>query len=378
MKNLIFILTLFFIYSCSNNSNTKVQEIKSQTTEVSNQLSLTNEQLENAQIKTGTIEKKVISKVIKANGKIDVPPQNLVSVSVAVGGYLKSTQLLPGMHLKKGDILATLEDQQYIEIQQDYLTAKYELKALEADYNRQNELNKSKATSDKALEKSFVDFKTKKINLSALGEKLRLLNISPEKLSEQNISRAINLYAPFDGYVSKVNVNIGKYINTGEVMFELVNPSDIHLNLKMFEKDLINLEIGQKITAYTNIKPEIKFNCEIILISQDIAQDGTAETHCHFENYNKMLLPGTYMNADIKLNNKEVWALPENAIVNYEGKYYVFIVKEKNIFEMKEIEIGESEDNFTEILNGKALSNLKIVSENAFTLLTALKNKAEE
>jgi cobalt-zinc-cadmium efflux system membrane fusion protein len=354
------------------------KEPNSKISPLLNVLTLSNDQIQNADIKIAKAEKRIVSGIIKANGKIDVPPQNLVSVSVAISGYLKSTQLLPGMHLKKGEIIATLEDQQYIEIQQEYLTTKYELKALELDYERQKELNKSKASSDKNLEKSIADYQAKKIKLSSLAEKLRLININPDKLTDQLISRTIAIYAPFDGYVSKVNVNVGKYINTGEVMFELVNPSDIHLNLKMFEKDLFNLEIGQKLTAYTNFKPDIKFNCEIILISQDIAEDGTAEVHCHFENYNKMLLPGTYMNADIKLNNKEVFALPEDAIVNYEGKYYVFLVKGKNDFELKEVEIGESEDSYTEIINGDDLNECKIVSKNAFILLTALKNKAEE
>lgn len=376
MKNLLYIVALLFITACNNQSET---QSKSETTEVTeNKLTLTKEQLANAKIKTGVISKKLVSKTIKANGKIDVPPQNLVSVSVAMSGYLKSTQLLPGMHLKKGEIIATLEDQQYVQLQQEYLTAKIQLAALEKDYERQKELNSTKASSDKILEKSKADFLSKKIETTALSEKLRLLNINPDKLNEQNISRSVNIYAPFDGYVSKVNVNIGKYITNGEVMFELVNPDDIHLNLKMFEKDLINLEIGQKLTAYTNSKPDTKYNCEIILISPDINEDGTAEVHCHFKNYSKTLLPGMYMNAEIELNNSEVYALPEEAVLNFEGKNFVFISKGNNTFEMKEVFTGQNENGFVEITNGNNFINQDVVTVNAYTLLMSLKNKSEE
>jgi cobalt-zinc-cadmium efflux system membrane fusion protein len=367
------LLALLFLQACqSPNTETQTQA----TSENDSILVLNEKQIQESKITLGKIEKRQLSSTLKVNGKIDVPPQNLLSVSTPLGGYLKSTKLLPGMHLAKGDVIAVLEDQQYIQLQQDYLITQARIEMAEKEYKRQLELNQSKASSDKVFQQAKADYLSLKINLSALEQKLRLIAIDPEKLSEQNISKSITIKAPFDGFVSKVNVNIGKYVNPSDVLFELVNPNDIHLNLKVFEKDLIQLEIGQKLMAYTNSNPNKKYLCEIILISQDIAEDRTAEVHCHFENYDKSLLPGMYMNADIQLKDMQSLALPEESVLFFDGRNCVF-VKRNNNFVLVPVEIGEKEGKWVEIKNGASLEKETIVIQSAYTLLMELKNKAD-
>jgi cobalt-zinc-cadmium efflux system membrane fusion protein len=197
--------------------------------------------------------------------------------------------------------------------------------------------------------------------------------------SEKNISKRVNIYAPINGFVSKVNVNIGKYVNPSDVLFELINPSDIHLNLKIFEKDITKLNIGQKLVAYTNNQPDKKYPCEILLISKDLSVDEhSADVHCHFENYDKTLFPGMYMNADIMVKSGSVLTLPKEAIVNFEGKEYLFVVINKNKFQMIEVKTGNAENGFIEILDNEQFSKNTIVTKGAYTLLMKLKNKADE
>lgn len=375
MKKLIFIILLGVVASC-NSSETTTEPTAD--TQVVNTVTLNDAQLKSAKITTVKLEEKQISSTIKVNGKIDVPPQNLVSVSVPLGGYLESTKLLPGMHLKRGEVIAVLEDQQYIQLQQDYLITKSKLELAELDFKRQKDLNQSKASSDKSFQQARSEYQSMKITLSALAEKLRLININPNSLTENNLSKSIRLTAPFDGFVSKVNVNIGKYVNPTDVLFELVDPKDIHLNLKVFEKDLIQLNVGQKLYAYSNSQPDKKFKCEIILISQDITSDRTAEVHCHFEKYDKTLLPGMYMNAEIDLKNKVSLAVEEKAVVNFEGASYLFIKTGKSTFEMREVKLGNAENGWVEVINKEQFMNQNIVTDGAYTLLMSLKNESEE
>lgn len=373
-KQFITILCLLLASCGAKNEPTKTET----TTVSANSVTLTAAQMASAQIKTANPEYRTISSVIKANGKIDVPPQNMISVSIPMGGYLKSTQLLPGMHVRKGMPIAVLEDQQYIQLQQDYLTTKAKLEMAEAEYNRQHELNASKAASDKALQQAKAEFQALRITQSALAEKLRLININPQTLSEKNISRNIRLYAPTDAYVSKVNANIGKYVTPADVLFELVNPSDIHLNLQLFERDLAQLSIGQKLVAYTNAHPEKKYPCEIILISKDISPERTAEVHCHFEQYDKSLLPGMYMNAEIALEKREALCVPEAAVVSSEGKDYVFVAKGGDTFVMQQVSKGGADGGWIELLNAADFRNRQVVTNGAYALLMSLKNTAEE
>jgi cobalt-zinc-cadmium efflux system membrane fusion protein len=378
MKNIIIlIIGTFVLSSCGGE---KIQEKETIQTTIETNVSLTDAQFKSAKIELGKLEKREISSALKLNGKIDVPPQNMISVSMPLGGFLKSTKLLPGMYVKKGEVIATMEDQQYIQLQQEYLMAKSKLTFSENEYNRQKELNLSKASSDKVFQQSEMEYKTQKITLSALSEKLRLININPESLNEGSLSRSINIYSSIDGFVSKVNVNIGKYVNPSDIIFELINPSDIHLNLKVFEKDLDKLSIGQKLIAFNNNQSDKKYPCEIILVSQDLSEDRSADVHCHFEAYDKTLLPGMYMNAEVEIMMKNVASINEDAIVSHEGKDYVFISNTKNEFELVEIKKGNSENNYTEInaIDGKDLMNSTIVIKGAYSLLMQLKNKSEE
>jgi len=378
MKHLIILITCTIGFaSCGGE---KIQEKETTQPAIETNVSLTDAQIKIANIELGKIEEREISTTLKLNGKIDVPPQNMISVSMPLGGFLKSTKLLPGMHIKKGEVIATMEDQQYIQLQQEYLMEKSKLAYSENEYRRQKELNVSKASSDKVFQQSEMEFKNQRITLSALSEKLRLIHINPETLSEGSLSRSINIYSSIDGFVSKVNVNIGKYVNPSDIMFELINPSDIHLNLKVFEKDLDKLSIGQKLIAFNNNQSDKKYPCEIISVSQDLSEDRSADVHCHFEAYDKTLLPGMYMNAEVEIMMNNVASINEDAIVSHEGKDYVFLSKSKTEFELVEIKKGNSENNFTEVnaSDGRDLKNSKIVVKGSYSLLMQMKNKSEE
>ncbi|HEV2483100.1 MAG TPA: efflux RND transporter periplasmic adaptor subunit [Puia sp.] len=345
-----------------------------------NRVQLTDAQWKNAGIATGKLQKRDISSILKLTGSIDVPPQNMVSVSVPLGGYLKSTQLLPGMHVGKGERIAVMEDQQYIQLQQDYLTAKAKLLYAEQEYDRQRDLNQSKASSDKVYELAKLDYTSQKILVKALAEKLQLIGISPDRLDENNLSRSIAITSPIDGFVSKVNVNIGKYVNPSDVLFAIVNPSDIHLALTAFEKDVNSLSVGQSLIAYTNTDPQKKYPCEIILIGKDFSADKSVEVHCHFKHYDKALIPGMFMNAEVRVENKQVDALPVEAIVSYQGKQYAFVVKGDKQFEMTEVKTGTTENGYITIETGDMprMDSSLWVTRGAYNLLMKMKNTTQD
>lgn len=373
-KNINIILMALALIACKSKPSAEKSEIVKET----NTITLTDAQYTNAGIQLGELQNKSLSSILKVNGKIDVPPQNMVSISIPLGGYLKTTKLLPGMHVAKGEVIAVIEDQQYIQLQQDYLTTKSKLQFAQLDYERQKELNQSKASSDKVYQQATTDYKLYEITLNALAEKLRLVGIDVNKISSSNISRSINVYAPINGFVTRVNVNIGKYVSPTDVLFELVNPSDIHLALKVYEKDLDKIFIGQKLMAYTNGSPDKKHPCEILLIGKDLTNERSTDVHCHFNDYDKSLIPGTYMNAEIEVKNNAASAINEEAVVHFQGKDYIFIATDKDSFEMIEVTAGTTQQGFIEIVNAEKLSNKNIVTKGAYSLLMSLKNKSEE
>lgn len=374
MKNtLITIIAFLFLASCGNK---KSEEETIEKTTVENITTLTDAQIKNAGIQTGKIEQKEISATLKLNGKIDVPPQNLVSISVPMGGYLKSTKLLEGMFVNKGQVLCIVEDQQYIQLQEDYLLAKAKIGYAKAEFERQRELNQSKASSDKVYQQAQAEYNSLSVMVQSYGEKLKFAGINPNNVSAKTISKSINVYSPISGYISKVNVNTGKYVNPSDILFEIVNPTDIHLALTIFEKDINKLAIGQSLVAYTNTDPDKKYPCKIILIGKDFSENRSTEMHCHFTKYDKTLLPGMYMNAEVELKSQHSNVLPSDAIVNFENKNYVFVTRQNKQFEMKEVSIGNSENGFTEILS-EDLKEFRIVTKGAYSILMKIKNVEE-
>ncbi|HET6225603.1 MAG TPA: efflux RND transporter periplasmic adaptor subunit [Bacteroidia bacterium] len=373
-KYSILLLIAIAFVACKHKS----VETATEVAPMENTVELTEAQLKNAKIETGKIQKRAISSLLKVNGKIDVPPQNMISVSAPMGGYLKSTHLLEGMHVSKGEVIATMEDQQYIQLQQDYLTAKAYLESGEKEFNRQKDLNQSKASSDKLFETTQAQFSAQKVLVKSLSEKLKLIGVNPDNLNETTISRSVNILSPIDGYVSTVKMNMGKYASPTDVLFELVNPADIHLALTVFEKDINKLFIGQKITAYNNTPDHKKYKCEIILIGKDISAERAITVHCHFMEYDKSLIPGMFMNAEVEISTNDAYVVPDEAIVMFEGKQYVFMKVGDNKFSMKEVTTKNAEGGFTQVIfDDTTIEQEHFVLKGAYTLLMKMKNTEE-
>lgn len=376
MKTPYIIIFLLILQACNADKETSSNVEPSKPSQLT---TLTVEQMKRSGIEVGTIEKRDISSLLQVSGIIDVPPQNMISVTFPPGGYLKSTKLLPGMPIRKGDELAIMEDRGLIQLQQEYLNALIKGKQLELDFRRQNELNESKSTSDKQFQEAETAYKINLVTVRSLSEQLLLAGIDPSKLTENNISKSVALRSPIDGFVTNVKVNIGTYVNPSDILFELVDPRDIHLNMTVFEKDIRYLAIGQKVMTWTNSDPDKKQKAEIILIGKELDENRSVEVHCHFKNYDNSLLPGMFMNASIQVNQQNVAAVPEEAIITWQDKPYLFIPENNNSFRMIHVKTGMKQDGFVEVLpeSGNSLPD-KIVTKGAYTLLMQLMNKAEE
>lgn len=379
MKTTIMITLSFLLMlaSCTSNKDEETGDATENVTTVeTGVVQMTAAQIKNAGIIAGRPVTREMSGSLMVNGMLESPPENIYAISIPLGGYIKSTRLIPGMMVRKGSVLATVEDQAYVLLQQEYLVAKNKLRFAEADYNRQKGLNSTKATSDKLFQQTENDYNHQKIMLSSLAQQLRLIGLNPGELNDQNISRTIQVHSPVDGYVTKVNVNSGKYVNATDVLFELINPGKLHLSLTVLENDASALKTGQKIVCTTNNTSGETYTAVIKLITPNINDDRSVSVHCDLLNGNKTLMPGTYMNATIKTNPASVNSLPGEAIVKWENKLYVFSDEGNLSYKMIPVETGVENDGFTEIRS--TLPDNNIVTRNAYALLMKLKNTADE
>lgn len=375
MRYLYIILWLGLMTACTS----KKQPEEKQSSVSENAVTLTAAQIKNAGIETGTVQKQSLNSELKVHGLVDVPPQNIVSISFPLGGYLKNTKLLPGMHVNKGETIAIMEDQALIQLQQDYLVAKAKLQYTEKDFERQKMLNENKVNADKIYQQAQADFVSQKVLVKGYSEKLKLVGINPEKLNENTISRSVPLYSPINGFVSKVNVNIGKYVNASDVLFELINPADIHAALTVFEKDLGKVKPKQKVMVTFVDDPSTEYECEVILVTKNVDDNRSALVHCHFEEQPKQLLPGMFINARIKVSNAQVTAVPEAAVVRYGNDEFVLEDRGNNSFHLLPVQTGMKEDGMVEIISkDNDLTGKTVIIKNAYAVLSQIKNAGEE
>lgn len=375
MKNIYSILIILVLNLACQSKKEETLPVK---TLKDNVVELTKKQLDNSKIKVGSLTQSPLSTTIKVNGKITLAPNAMASVSMPLGGYIKNIKVMPGMVVKKGQILAVIEDQSYVQIQHDYLTTKQQLAFASKDYVRQKELNASQAVSEKNFQLAESEFAKQRITLKSLEEKLKLIQINPGTLTANSISKSVNIYAPISGMITKVDVNIGKYVSATDMLFQIMDNQSIYAKLNVFEKDAANLSIGQKIKVFTNSQPDVFYETKIEFVNKSYSDESAIEVYAKIFNTTKKLIPGNYINALIQINNNNAFVLNNDAIVNYEGGKFVFIQNEnKNTFSMQEVQLGTITDKVSEILNYDLLQNKSIVIGDAYTLLMVLKNKEE-
>jgi len=382
---LIFVGLLVLFVACSGGKNRAVVPIAAEVLP-EDIVELRDDQIKLANIELGSVEMKSLGTKLKVNGIISVAPRNLATVCMPLGGFIKNTSLLPGNAVNKGQVLAVIDNQEFVDAQQTYLEAKNKLVFAEADFKRHSDLFKDDVYSEQNLQQVTVEYKNLKALVKSLEQKLILIGIDPSLLREDNISSTVNLVSPIKGFLKAVNINIGKYVNPTEVLFEIVNNDKLFLELTLFEKDADKVVSGQKVKFFINNETE-EHQAIVSQTGKSIGEDKTYMVYATISSNCKNLLPGMYVNALISESDISVTSLPSDAVVSFDDKDYIFTYeKEKEEtgkafteFRMIEVKKGVSGSGFTEIIlpEGFNTSNARVVTKGAYSLLSAKKNAGE-
>ncbi len=377
MKILIvlYILILSLIAACSTapEKNTTSESITDSLQEVK----LSDEQFNSLNIELGRAQKRAIGSAIEVTGMLDVPPQNLVTISAPLGGFIKSTELLQGMSVKKGQPIVTLEHPDYIQLQEDYLLTKNQLEFLELEYKRQEELSKENVNSAKSLQLSKSNFFSAKAKMQGLTAKLKLVNINLQELEAGEIKNSISIPSPISGYVTQVNVNLGMRVTPTDILFKIIDTEHLHAEAQVFEKDLPSIKVGQQVRLILSNETKER-RAKVFLIGKEISAERTVRIHCHLEEEDLSLIPGLYFKAFIESETTIVDALPEEAIVDFDNAHFVFIENKPLHYTLTEIQIGKTQNGFTQVVLPLSVAEKNIVIKATYSLLSILKNTEEE
>ncbi len=390
MKNikthvLLVTVCLFLLFSCAEKKTEEVtEEEKSE-----NEVALTSLQFKTVGIETGFVENRNLNLVIKSNGYTTVPPQNRANIATLIGGTVKDILVLEGTFVNKGKVLATIQNLEVIEMQKDYNAAVANIEFLQLEFNRQKTLSEENVNPRKTFQEVKSKLAVERARAQAAKNKLAALNMKP------NGSSLAPIVSPISGYVGKISIAKGAYASTETILFEVVDDSQMHLDLNIYEKDLGTIAVGQEVDFVLTNQSNKSVKGKIFGINKSFSNESkTVAVHAKIDLADtKGLISGMYVAANINITNSTVAALPKDAVVRNGEKYFVYVLEEEHEekkhsankkahdevhFKALEVIPGTTDLGYTEIqFVEKIPLDSKIVTKGAFYLLSAMKGGGE-
>tara|TARA_R110002094_G_scaffold158245_2_gene144287 strand:- start:923 stop:2200 length:1278 start_codon:yes stop_codon:yes gene_type:complete len=405
------LLMAFFttLIACGNKEKTEnIEDPKVESKEAESTIaSLSNEQIKTVDIQYGSIEQKQLSATLKVNGALRVPNNYKANVTSLYGGVIKTINVQLGDFVKKGQLIATIANPQFIQLQEEYLSTTSKIIFAEQEVARQKELNEGNAGALKNYQSANAELKSMRTRRASLQQQIQLMGINPNSLNNSNLRSALSVTSPISGTISNVFSNIGSYVDVSSPLAEIVDNSQLHLDLNIFEKDLPLIKIGQIIHFRITNNSGEDYNAKVYSIGAAFENESKSiPIHATVQGNKSGLIDGMNITAIVSLNDVTTTAIPNEAIVSTDGKDYIFVVinnqaaeekpegakvKNENVakskiketenvnFEKIEVAKGVSNMGYTAITLVKDIpANAKIVIKGAFFVNAKLTNKGEE
>lgn len=377
-----FLMAMLLSNSCSKKENSKEEETTEKSEnhheeEPSNITTLTQEQIDKVGIEIGKIEEKELTATIKANGMLTVPNNSKGNATSLYGGVIKTLNVQIGSFVKKGQVIATIENPQFIQLQEDYLTTVGRITFAEQEERRQKELNAGNAGALKNLQNATSELRNLRTRKSSLQQQIQLMGISVGSLSIGKLRSRLVVKSPLSGVVSNVLAKLGSYVDVSSPVAEIVDNSSLHLDLQVFEKDLPKLKVGQIIHFTLTNNPTMEYDAKVFSIGSSFENDSkTIAIHCKVTGNKEGLIDGMNITGIVSLDDTTAPAVPTEAIVNSEGKDYLFMITDQKPEEHSEEEKTESpnemahQDEPQSGINFEKIQVIKGVSSMGFTAVT--------
>lgn len=282
-------------------------------------------QVSAAGISLGSVERRQVFEKVKANGYFEAPPQNRAQVSTFYKGYVKSTLLLVGDTVKKGQVIAILENPEYIKLQQKFMEVNGQLGYLKSEYERKKVLREEDIASQKSLLKAEAEYKSALARHTGLKQELQMMGFNLNNIRKGEYTSSMVIRAPIGGTVTDVNMVIGQHIGTDEILLEIIDTDHLHIELNIFEKDVLKIKEGQPIRLRVPSLGDRIYEGEVYLVGKAFEEEKrTVNVHGHLNDERTEFIPGTYIEAEILVDSDTIEALPEEAIISQAGRDYVF------------------------------------------------------
>lgn len=365
----LLVFTLIF-FSCGEKQTESTEE-KSDI----NFIELTQEQFQKNELTLGKPEKITFSEEFEVTGMVDVPPKNRSSVTSYFDGYVSQTHLLVGDRVAKGDLLVKLKNPDFVKIQQNYVEAISNLDYLKSEFDRKKTLYEDQIIAQKVFQSIKNQYLNAKAQLASVTEQIRLMNLNPQEIEKGNFTSELNIFAPIKGKISKLNVAQGKFIGKSEMIMEILDVDHIHLELDVFEKDLMKIQKGDSLRFEIPEISEESYLAYVRLIGAEINEDRKVRIHAHPLDRENKFTVGMFVNAYFDADRKKRFALPESAFTEVDETTYILELVEQSdtTYKFKKVGVKSTapQNGFKPILNTETINlDSKYLTKGVFDMVT--------
>jgi cobalt-zinc-cadmium efflux system membrane fusion protein len=383
MRQLYSILLVFSIsvfISCKESHQTNDSEEHEIHPHEEGVVHLSELQFESLGMKLDTLPMRQMKGYIQSNGQLILPPQSEASITAVVGANIKSIKVIEGDKVSKGQVVAYVRHPDIISLQTVFVKKQSDLEYAEQEYQRRKKLFEENVSSGKEFQKVKSEYLGLKADVSGMEKQLELLGLPASKIKEGEIFTNVPLRSPIPGYIRKVNVRLGQYVEPNQKLIEVVNNDHIHGHFLVYEKDIMKVRKGQKVMFTVESIPDREFEAEVFSVGKVFESGPKAiELHAEINNEDGRLISGMYVRGRIIVNEELSMALPEEAVVREGNRSYIFKAhKEADEWEFKALEVREGvrSDAWTEIkLMKKAESKSLFAWNNAYYLFSEWKKE---
>jgi cobalt-zinc-cadmium efflux system membrane fusion protein len=396
-KQLIYTISMIIMFSvitgCGSKSADLEQEVNEghaegdHTENTMGAVHLSSLKFNSLGIKIDTLPSRALSDVVEANGQLEVPPQHEATVTAILGANITSIKVIEGQQVSKGQVLAYLSHPNLTQMQTNYAKAYSRLQYLEKEMQRQKRLYEEEVGSGKTYQETLADYQSMKAEVNGYEVQLKQISLNVVKIQQGEIYQYVPVVSPINGFIEKVKIQVGQFVDPQTEMFMIVNIDHIHADLMVFEKDVYRVKEGQTVYFTVESAPGATLSAIIYSVGKQFEQNPKA-VHLHAEIKEKkdFLIPGMYINGKIHTETQLVKALPEEAIIEEEGKPYIFRAEanEKNgktewAFKLVEVRTGMRDDGWVEIKLLEPLpKDAKVAWNNAYYLIAEMKKGSTE
>jgi cobalt-zinc-cadmium efflux system membrane fusion protein len=313
-----------------------------------------------------------ITSVLELPGEIALNADMVSHVVPRVSGVVLEVRKNLGDRVEKGETIAVIDSRELGEAKSRYLVAVEREKLANYNFERVQRLWEAQTVAEKEFLTAKKTYLEEKIELTSAARKLIALGLSKQDLSDlsnENDSTLTHfvIRAPFAGVITKKHLAQGEWAKEDAEIYVIADLSAVWVEVIVYAKDIDSVHLGQKATVKTD-SYDLEAVGKVSYVGPLVGEDTrTAKARIVIPNTHGRWRPGLFAKVELVRHNASRPLVVRNEAIQPHKNRSVVFVQYDDQYEARPVTVGESNDQFSEILRGLSPGE-NYVTRNSYVL----------